>query len=136
MGRSLDWIDEANAYLDKVERNAAPLETREAFAQRLTVSRQTLWRNKEISSRYLALAQAMKRAAGTQPRKATAQMRIRSLQVELSQVRRDNAILIQNFVAVCQRLRNAGLDPLLYIGDIADNADYARLHLLPDDAEG
>lgn len=114
---SSQWQERALLLLDKGRRGLVRIESKADFAQRLGISRQTLWRNKELFAKVDELLASQPLARRT-PRKA-AELRALELQVKLDKTERENGRLLSAFLHVCSRLQEEGLDPLVFVGPYA-----------------
>lgn len=127
-----DWKLKAVAQLDLMERHAVPVTTRDDFAKALGVSRVTLWRNEKINAR---LEEIIAGATGGKGRVAREglEMRVRRLEAENLALRRENDSLVQNVITIFKSLRDEGLDPMKFLGELAADPQIARQKVIDVD---
>lgn len=118
--RQTSWQLQADEILRSFE-NSVSLGTitQKELAHHLGVSRQTVWRNKSISSRIDKLqtrANDTNRTDTTGVRRPNSQERIDALQQSLDKLKKENGNLTRTLVEIYTRLAEAGLNPLDFIG--------------------
>jgi hypothetical protein len=120
-----DWREKAVAQLDLMQRHAVPIPTKDTFAKKLGISRVTLWREKRILGR---LEEIIAGSTGGRTRVAREglEMRVRRLEAENIALQRENDNLVQNVVVIYTALRDEGLDPIKYLGELAADVQIAR----------
>lgn len=129
MRRVGGWRIRALTLLDDLERGtSSEPTTMTGLARVVGVSRQTLWRDPAIRDRISKL-HSRRELIGDSSGRSTPAERIRRLERELAEERRQNAHLVQNFVNVCRRLHERGLDAHLFLGEAADDLDQLRLEV-------
>lgn len=114
------WQLQADGILCSFEKGiSAGTITQKELAHHLGISRQTVWRNKAISSRIDKLNVCAMQASGANSmglRRANSQGRIQALQESLNMLKRENGNLTRRVVEIYTRLAEAGLNPLDFIG--------------------
>lgn len=134
--RRPDWRAKVNELLDGFESGArvgAPSMTEVSKA--VGISRQTLWRDELIRSRFAIIATRRDAKVKRSPKRATLEERIRQLELKLEMERRANSNLVQNFVNACRRLQERGLDAHIYLGDGARDVELTRSRVLKGSAD-
>ena len=91
--------------------------TLDSFAKALGISRQTLWRDKNIMQK-LELCKIISKS---KPSKKPKDLRIAELENLVSRLKDENGILLLNFVLACTKLRDQNLDPRLYFSEIVSD---------------
>lgn len=102
------WIDKAIYFIDKYKSGEIDDISINSIAHECGVSRQTIWRDKEIVG-LLNLAKAEKVSQGDQSDNLT-----NSLKSKILEVNRINELLIVSIVNVQQRMFDDGIDPSKY----------------------
>lgn len=104
--------------LDEHTVTGAPFRmTLDSFAKALGISRQTLWRDKNIMQK-LELCKIISKS---KPSKKPKDLRIAELENLVSRLKDENGILLLNFVLACTKLRDQNLDPRLYFSEIVSD---------------
>lgn len=118
MTEKLSWRTEAHKILDDYERGVTKGRiTQTQLSSAIGVCRQTLWRDKSIISR-IAQIQGINSAPGKITKsRSNSEMRIRALEVLVTQLKKENGALIQNIVLACKKLREKGLDPREFVSE-------------------
>lgn len=130
--KNKSWRDEANLILDRFERNQEKGEISQTLlAQRLGVSRQTIWRDKDLLFRLELICKHAAARSPSQKKRATLEMRLMQLQLDLENLKSENANLVQCLVDIYQNLDDCGLDPLLYISDSSSPEGLSAIKYLP-----
>lgn len=110
------WKDKAFHIIDQHERGVRKGRlTQAGLASLLGVSRQTVWRSKEIRARLQALPSADNRSGGTVRRPSSTEQ-IRALRLRIEELQAINTRLVQNFIVLCRALDERGLDPISLMG--------------------
>ncbi len=114
---TITWRERVLHLLDEAERkNSDKRITLVGLAAAVGKSRVSLWRDKEIRERY-GIVREMRTTDGANSKKRrTGDQRIRALQMELQKLRDENGRLLQNFVVICRRLNDKGIDPVSVLG--------------------
>lgn len=89
--------------------------TQAGLAHQLGVSRQTLWRDKEVRLLYSSTQTFLKENKNLG--RNTKDMRIRSLEIKLEEVRSENNLLIQIIIRAAQLMTEDTIDPRKYFDD-------------------
>lgn len=110
------WRQRAHEALLGHEADSTPVAlTVSGLALAAGVSRQTIWRDKDLMQRIASIQERVsvpKHSAGS---KGALERRVKRNELELQALRRENEILLFNILAVAKRLREAGLDPNEFI---------------------
>lgn len=118
MTTNRDWRNKAHMILDEHRLTGSPLQmTLDSFARDLGISRQTLWRDKNVMQKI----EQCKINLRSNPHKKPKDLRVAELENLVSRLKNENGILILNFVLACTKLREQNLDPRLYFSDIASD---------------
>lgn len=122
MRSRLDWRQRVTAILDEFEAGVRAQDlTLTAVAKEAGISRQTLWRAKPLCEKYEQI-----RARGRNKSAASsAGSRIQALQREVRRLELENGRLLENIVQMAIRLRDAGLDARIFLGQAADTPELA-----------
>lgn len=116
MSASKNWKIKALLILDQYEMGGRKEKlTQMQFAELLGVSRQTLWRDKEIKERFYAVSKRF--SSHNKLSRRDSDMRARHNESQLEQLRSENNALIQVIMEAARLLNDHGIDPRLYLDD-------------------
>lgn len=116
MSASKTWKKTALTILDQYEIGGRKEKlTQVQFAAILGISRQTLWRDEEIRSRFYTATERFNSQSKLSRRDT--EMKVRHLESQLEQLRTENNMLIQVIMEAARSLSDNGIDPRLYLGD-------------------
>lgn len=133
MARQLEWKEAAHRALDEYERGIRRQKpTLLAIAQSSGVSRQTVWRDKDVFARLESIRSNFNLGGLKKTSRASAEMRIRSMQSRIQQLERENGMLVENIVQMSRRLHDCGLDARAFMGQAADNPEIAKAEHVGD----
>ncbi|WP_368563140.1 hypothetical protein [Pseudoxanthomonas sp. UTMC 1351] len=111
-----NWKLTVSVVLDDLERHRGEgVPTLDELASNVGVSRQTIWRHKDIVERLTAIRKS-RLGTGLGTRRRTVNERIRALEAENAELREENNNLLLNFMRVAQRLKDMGVDPFKILG--------------------
>lgn len=107
------WKARALVVIEDMERSVGPDRSLNQLAELIGVSRQTLWREKELSTR-IRLAKANRRSGQVRVRRRGPSEQSAALALEVEQLRSHMERLIETIVSACERLQDDGIDPMQY----------------------
>lgn len=109
------WRLRALQIIDEFERGVLTTLSVSALAAGSSVSRTTIWRDKDLSKRLANAKSYRKSRRGVGHERPTSQSRIVQLQAELAMLKIDNHRLIESLSKIYVRLYEEGLDATLFI---------------------
>ncbi len=115
---SRSWPKEVSLIIDDLERGVGPDLSLREVAERVGISRQTLWREQELCER-LRLANARRKSECGKSRRRSSSERLAAHIAEIEELRSQVSRLVEAIVAACERLQGDGIDPLLYFSERA-----------------
>lgn len=104
------------------------------IAKQVGVSRQTIWRDKDLMVRLKSVIENSSEK-GIKPKRASQKMRIRIYEHEIKKLKNENANLIQNFLNVCRRLHERGIDAHVFMADAVDNLELLKDKIIEIDGD-
>jgi len=107
------WKARAIVVIEDMERGVGPDRSLDQLAELIGVSRQTLWREKELSTR-IRLAKANRRSGRVRVKRRGPSEQSAALALEVEQLRSHMERLIETIVSACERLQGDGIDPVQY----------------------
>lgn len=107
------WKARALVVIEDLERGVGPDRSLNQLAELIGVSRQTLWREKDLSTR-IRLAKAKRRSGLVRIRRRGPSERSAALELEVEQLRSHMERLVETIVSACERLQGDGIDPMQY----------------------
>lgn len=107
------WKARALVVIEDLERGVGPDRSLNQLAELIGVSRQTLWREKDLSTR-IRLANAKRRSGLVRIRRRGPSERSAALELEVEQLRSHMERLVEAIVSACERLQGDGIDPMQY----------------------
>mgnify|MGYP003619571650 FL=1 len=129
-----EWTNHAIRIIDDFERGAIEELRVIDLAKQVGVSRQTIWLDKELMSRLKSVIEASSEK-GIKPKRANSKIRIRILEQEIAKLKNENANLIQNFLNVCRRLHERGMDAHVFMADAVDNEELLKDQIIEIDGD-
>lgn len=107
------WRARALVVIEDMERGVGPERNLSQLAEFIGVSRQTLWRDEELSAR-IRLATAKRKSGRVQVKRRGPSEQSAVLVLEVEQLRAHVERLIEAIVSACERLQGDGIDPMHY----------------------
>ena len=107
------WKARALVVIEDMERGVGPERNLSQLAEFIGVSRQTLWRDEELSAR-IRLATAKRKSGRVQVKRRGPSEQSAVLVLEVEQLRAHVERLIEAIVSACERLQGDGIDPMHY----------------------
>lgn len=107
------WKARALVVIEDMERGVGPERSLNQLAEFIGVSRQTLWRDEELSTR-IRLAKANRRSGRVRVKRRGPSEQTAALALEVEQLRSHMERLIEAIVSACERLQGDGIDPMQY----------------------
>lgn len=111
------WKARALVLIEDMERGVGPERSFNQLAELIGVSRQTLWRDEELSAR-IRLATAKRKAGRVQIKRRGRSEQSAALVLEVEQLRTHIEHLIEAIVSACERLHGDGIDPMQYFTEL------------------
>lgn len=107
------WKARALVVIEDMERGIGPQRSLNQLAELIGVSRQTLWRDEELSTR-IRLAKVKRKSGRVRVKRRGATEQSAALALEVEQLRTHVERLIEAIVSACERLQGDGIDPMNY----------------------
>lgn len=107
------WRARALVVIADLERGVRPERSLNQLAELIGVSRQTLWRDEELSAR-IRLATARRKSGQVQVKRRRRSEHSAALVLEVEQLRTHVELLVEAIVSACERLQGDGIDPIHY----------------------
>lgn len=107
------WRARALVVVEEMERGVGPERGLSQLANLIGVSRQTLWRDEELSAR-IRIAIAKRKSGRLQPKRRGRSEQTTVLLLEVQQLREHVEHLVAAIVSACERLQSDGIDPKHY----------------------
>lgn len=113
------WKDHAKSLLDQAKRRGESMSLAQ-LAEAVGKNRTTLWRNKEIRELVTATRKLVDPLTSDSPltTRRTAKQQLLIIKMENERLLKENERLLINFVVVCRRLQERGIDPRLVLGEL------------------
>ena len=128
------WRLRASVKLDDLERTSSSrVPSVSEFASSLGVSRQTIWRDKNLLLRLKGVRDGRATGAGTVNSRRSVDQRIAALEAENAELKQANNVLLLNFMRIAQKLRENNIDPFRIMGSGALNIRSMSDEHLEDD---
>lgn len=133
-GNTPEWKNQAFRIIDDFERGIIQYLRITDIAKNVGVARQTIWRDKELVDR---LKRALENSSENRqkPKRATSIVRVRMLEHENRVLASENSNLIQNFVNICRRLHERGIDPHIFLGDAVEDFESLKKSVIEIDGD-
>lgn len=107
------WKTRALVVIEDMERGVGPERSLSQLGELIGVSRQTLWRDEELSAR-IRLATAKRKSGRVRVKRRAPSEQSAALVLEVEQLRTHVERLIEAIVSACERLQGDGIDPMHY----------------------
>lgn len=129
-----EWKSNAFRIIDDFERGVIRDLRITDLAKDIGVARQTIWRDKELMHRLkLALDNSSENRQKT--KRVTSSMRVRMLEHKNRVLANENSNLIQNFMNICRRLHERGIDAHIFLGDAVEDLESLKKCVIEIDGD-
>lgn len=132
--KKLEWRNNAYRIIDDFERGLIQDLRITDIAKNVGVTRQTIWRDKELLER---IKFALDNSSGNlkKTKRASSKVRVRFLEHKNIVLENENSNLVQNLVNICRRLYERGIDAHIFFGDAVEDLESLKKSVIEVDGD-